>query len=100
MALLGTKKEDIGLDWDADKSTLNISGMVYRPRDDEFLHSRTLKERRIGLFNRTMKLPPEGTNEKDQINGDDTSTKLDNVLIEMVHKVVREWTEILKVDVD
>ena len=99
--LPGTKKEDIGVDWDADKGMLKISGVVHRPGDEEFLQSLTMGERTVGLFNRTVKLPPEGTDEKDQIDGNDISAKLDSgVLVVTVPKVEREWTEILRVDID
>lgn len=37
ISLPGAKKEDVGVNWDAEKSELSIAGVVYRPGDEELL---------------------------------------------------------------
>lgn len=101
VALPGAKKEDVGVNWDADKGVLNIAGVVYRQGNEEFLKTLTKAERKVGMFERTVKLPPPGNNqEKEEVDGDAITAKLeDGILIVTVPKVEREWTEIKKVDI-
>jgi HSP20 family protein len=101
VALPGAKKEDIGVNWDADSSVLNIAGVVYRPGDEEFLKSLSSGERKIGMFERNVKLPPAGAEEKDEIDGFGITARMeDGILIITVPKVEKEWTEIRKVDIE
>ena len=100
VALPGAKKEDIGVNWDPERGVLNIAGVVHRPGDEEFLSTLTSGERKIGLFERSIKLPPVGTSEKDEVDGLSISAKMeDGVLIVTVPKIEKEWTEIHKVDI-
>lgn len=108
VAVPGAKKEDVGVNWDAGKSTLTVSGVVHRPGDEEFLRSMISGERRVGLFERKIKLPPvhqeEGKEEeeesKDEVDGDHITAKMeDGILVVIVPKVEKEWTEIKKVDI-
>lgn len=99
VALPGVKKEDVGVNWDAEKGLLNLAGVVYRQGDEEFLKSLTKSERKVGGFERTVKLPP-GSEEKEEIDGDAITAKLeDGVLVVTVPKVEKEWTEVKKVDI-
>lgn len=99
IALPGAKKEDVGVNWDADKGVLNVAGVVYRQGDEEFLKSLSQSERKVGVFERSVKLPP-GEEEKEEVDGDAISAKLeDGVLIVTVPKVEKEWTEVKKVDI-
>lgn len=101
VALPGAKKEDVGVSWDSDKKILNIAGVVYRPGDEEFLQSLSTSERKVGMFDRAVKLPPDGSDEKDEVDGDSISARIeDGILIITVPKVEREWTEIKKVDIE
>jgi len=81
---------------------LNIAGVVYRHGDEKFLESLTKKERKVGVFERTMKLPLSG-GDKEEIDGDNITAKLeDGVLVVNVPKVEKEesWTEVKRVDIN
>jgi HSP20 family protein len=99
VALPGAKKEDVGVHWDEDKGVLNVAGVVYRQGDEAFLQTLAQSERKVGVFERTVKLPP-GDAEKEEVDGDMITAKLeDGVLVVNVPKVEKEWTEIKKVDI-
>jgi len=99
VALPGAKKEDVGVNWDAEKNELNVAGVLYRQGDEEFLKSLSKAERKVGVFERSVKLPP-GEEEKEEVDGDAISAKLeDGVLVVTVPKVEKEWTEVKKVDI-
>lgn len=100
VALPGAKKEDVGVNWDAEKNELNVAGVVYRQGDEEFLKTLSKKERKVGVFERNVKLPP-GEEEKEEVDGDNITAKLeDGVLIVTVPKLEKEWTEVKKVDIE
>jgi len=100
VALPGAKKEDVGVNWDVEKGVLNLAGVVYRQGDEAFLKTLSQSERKVGVFERTIKLPP-GTEEKEEVDGDAITAKLeDGVLIVTVPKVEKEWTEVKKVDIE
>jgi HSP20 family protein len=99
IALPGAKKEDVGVNWDSDKGVLNLAGVVYRQGDEEFLKKMTKSERKVGVFERSVKLPP-GEEEKEEVDSDAITAKLeDGILIVTVPKVEKEWTEVKKVDI-
>lgn len=100
VALPGAVKEDVGVNWDADKSHLNVAGVVYRPGNEEFLQSLSTGERKVGMFERSIKLPPSNVDEKEEVDGFGITAKMDNgILIVTVPKLEKEWTEIHKVDI-
>lgn len=101
IALPGCKKEDVGVNWDADKGVLNVAGVVYRHGDEEFLKTLSQSERKVGVFEREVKLPP-GNEEKEEVDGDSITAKLeDGVLVVTVAKMEKEenWTEVKRIDV-
>jgi len=99
-ALPGAKKEDVGVNYDSDKGALNVAGVVYRRGDEEFLKTLTTSERKVGMFERTVKLPP-GDEEKEEVDGDAITAKLeDGVLVVTVPKIEKDWTEIKRVDIE
>jgi HSP20 family protein len=101
IALPGARKEDVGVNWDAEKGELNIAGVVYRAGDEEFIASLKTGERRVGVFERSVKLPLE-SDEKVEVDGEEISAKLeDGVLVVRVGKVVKEeaWTDLKRVEV-
>ncbi|CAG2003213.1 unnamed protein product [Fusarium graminearum] len=101
VALPGAKKEDIGLNWDAARSLLKISGVVHRPGDEAFLNTLASSERKVGMFERTVTLPPVGADERDEVDGLGITAKMeDGVLIISVPKAEKEWTEIHKIDIE
>lgn len=100
IALPGAKKDDVGVNWDAEKGVLNVAGVVYRQGEEEFLKTLSQSERKVGMFERSVKLPP-GNEEKEEVDGDSITAKLeDGVLVVTVYKVEKEWTEVKKVDIN
>ncbi|KAH6898613.1 HSP20-like chaperone [Thelonectria olida] len=101
VSLPGAKKEDIGVNWDADRNILNIAGVVHRPGDEEFLNTLASGERKVGMFERNVTLPPEGSERPDEVDASGISAKMeDGILVITVPKVEKEWTEIHKVDIE
>ncbi|KAH8878842.1 HSP20-like chaperone [Thozetella sp. PMI_491] len=100
IALPGAKKEDIAVNWDAAKSSLAVSGVVYRPGDEVFLTGMVAGERKVGLFERSIQLPPAGNDDKEEVDGNGITAKLeDGILVVVVPKAEKEWTEVRKVDI-
>lgn len=100
VSLPGAVKEDVGVNWDADRSQLNVAGVVYRPGSEEFLQTLSSSERKVGMFERSIKLPPTETDEKEEVDGFGITAKMENgILIVTVPKAEKEWTEIHKVDI-
>lgn len=103
VAVPGVKREDIGVNWDPENSTLSVSGVVHRPGDEEFLKTLHSAERRVGVFEKKIVLPPrdlEVQQPKEEIDADGIAAKLDDgVLVIMVPKMEKEWTEVRKVDI-
>ncbi|KAK2028666.1 HSP20-like chaperone, partial [Colletotrichum zoysiae] len=98
-ALPGAKKDDIGVDWNAEKGELRVAGVVYRPGDEDFLATMTSSERRVGMFSRSVPLPPAGS-AREEIDAPSITAKMeDGILIVTVPKLEKEWTEIHKVDI-
>lgn len=99
ISLPGAQKEDIGVNWDGDK--VNVAGVVYRPGNEEFLQSLASSERKVGMFERSIKLPPPGSDDKEDIDGLGITAKMENgILIVTVPKTEKEWTAIHKVDIE
>lgn len=100
LALPGAKKDDIGVDWDADAGLLKVAGVVHRPGDEEFISHLVQGERRVGAFERKITLPPRGA-EKEEVDGLAITAKMeDGVLIVTVPKAEKDWTQIHKVDIE
>ncbi|OTB07556.1 hypothetical protein M426DRAFT_19894 [Hypoxylon sp. CI-4A] len=98
VSLPGAQKEDIGLNWDGEK--INIAGVVHRPGNEEFLQSLAPSERKVGMFERSIKLPPAGSDDKEDIDGVGITAKMENgILIVTVPKTEKEWTQIHKVEI-
>lgn len=104
MALPGAKKEDIAVNWDSDRSHLVVSGVIYRPGDEEFLAGLVNAERKVGLFERMISLPlptQDETAEKEEVDDERITAKMeDGILIIVVPKLERDWTEVRKVDIE
>lgn len=99
VSLPGAKKEDVGVNWDAEKSELSIAGVIYRPGDEAFIAGLKKGERKIGVFERTVKLPL--LNEKEEIDPEQIAAKLeDGVLVVRVGKVEKEIKEVKRVEVN
>jgi HSP20 family protein len=98
ISLPGAKKEDVGVNWDVEKSELNVAGVIYRPGDEEFLKTLAVDERKVGAFERKIRL---GTRANPaSIDADGITAKLeDGVLRVEVPKLDSGYVEIRKVDI-
>jgi HSP20 family protein len=98
VSLAGAKKEDVGVNWDADKSELSVAGVVYRPADEETLKTLALDEREVGVFERKVRLGSRAN--PASVDADGITAKMtDGVLIIRVPKA-EEFVEVKKVDVE
>ncbi|KAK4197772.1 hypothetical protein QBC40DRAFT_100933 [Triangularia verruculosa] len=92
LAVPGAKKQDVGVHWDKDRGVLVVRGVVYRPGDEEFLRGLVTAERKVGLFERKIKMPPVEREEADEeVDEDGITAKLeDGVLVVAVPKRRKE----------
>lgn len=98
-SLPGAKKEDVGVSWDAERSELSIAGVIYRPGDEEMLKTLALDERKIGPFERKVRLGSRAN--PAQVDVDGISAKMeDGVLRVDVPKLDSGYVEIKKVDIE
>ena len=99
MSLPGAKKEDVGVNWDADSSELNIAGVIYRLGDEEFLKKLALDERKVGVFERKIKLGSK--QDPAQVESDGIAAKMeDGILVVTIPKTEKEFVEVKKVDIE
>jgi len=100
VSLPGAKKEDVGVNWDAEKSELSIAGVVYRPGDEELLKTLAMDERKVGPFERKVRLGTRANPALVDVDG--ISAKLeDGVLRVEVPKLSDSgFVEVRKVDVE
>lgn len=99
VSLPGAKKEDVGVSWDAEKSELQIAGVVHRPGDEEFLKTLALDERKVGAFERKVRLGSRANPASIDIEGI-TARMEDGVLRVEVPKLDAGYVEIRKVDIE
>ncbi|KLU84162.1 hypothetical protein MAPG_03207 [Magnaporthiopsis poae ATCC 64411] len=110
VAVPGAKKEDMGIHWQAERSVLAISGVVYRPGDEALQQGLVSSERKTGLFKREVRLPPSpspsssspsaAATGKMDVDAKGIVARLeDGVLSITVPRVEKEWTDVLKVDI-
>ncbi|OAA82507.1 HSP20-like chaperone [Akanthomyces lecanii RCEF 1005] len=105
VALPGVKREDVGVHWDPEHGTLSVSGVVHRPGDEAFLQTLHSAERRVGVFEKKITLPPRDLSaaqeqSREEIDAEGIAAKLDDgVLVIIVPKMEKEWTEVRKVDI-
>jgi HSP20 family protein len=99
ISLPGAKKEDVGVNWDAEKSELSIAGVVYRPGDEEFLKTLEMGERKVGPFERKVRLGTRANPAVVDVEG--ITAKLeDGVLRVEVPKMEEGFVEVKKVDIE
>ncbi|KAF1844326.1 HSP20-like chaperone [Cucurbitaria berberidis CBS 394.84] len=99
VSLPGAKKEDVGVNWDAEKSELAIAGVIYRPGDEEFLKTLAMNERKVGAFERKIRLGTRAT--PAHIDAEAITAKLeDGVLRVEVPKLDTGYVEVRKVDIE
>ena len=100
ISLPGAKKEDVGVNWDAEKSELSVAGVVYRPGDEDFLKTLAMDERKVGPFERKIRL---GTRANPaQIDAEGITAKLeDGILrVEVPKRLDDGFVEVRKVDIE
>ncbi|KAH7080837.1 HSP20-like chaperone [Paraphoma chrysanthemicola] len=99
VSLPGAKKEDVGVNWNAEKSELSIAGVIYRPGDEQFLKTLAMNERKVGPFERKIRLGTRAT--PAHIDADSITAKLeDGILRVEVPKLDTGYVEIRKVDIE
>lgn len=99
ISLPGAKKEDVGVNWDAEKSELSVAGVIYRPGDEDFLKTLALDERKVGAFERKVRLGSRAN--PAQVDADGITAKLeDGILRVEVPKLDKDYVEIKKVDIE
>ncbi|KAF9734906.1 hypothetical protein PMIN06_008314 [Paraphaeosphaeria minitans] len=100
VSLPGAKKEDVGVNWDHEKSELSIAGVIYRPGDEDFLKTLAMDERKVGPFERKVRL---GTRANPAaIDADGITAKLeDGVLrVEVPKMGDSDFVQVRKVDIE
>lgn len=99
VSLPGAKKEDVGVNWDTEKSELSVAGVIYRPGDEEFLKTLEMGERKVGPFERKVRLGTRANPAVVDVEG--ITAKLeDGVLRVEVPKMEEGFVEVKKVDVE
>lgn len=99
VSLPGAKKEDVGVNWNVEKAELCVAGVVYRPGNEAFLKTLTVNERKVGPFERKIRLGTRAT--PAHIDSDGITAKLeDGVLRIEVPKMDGGFVEIKKVDIE
>ncbi|KAF4304806.1 Heat shock protein Hsp20 [Botryosphaeria dothidea] len=99
VSLPGAKKEDVGVSWDAEKSELSIAGVIHRPGDEDFLKTLAMDERKVGAFERKIRLGSRAN--PAQVDDDSISAKLEDGILRVdVPKLDKDYVEIKKVDIE
>jgi HSP20 family protein len=99
LSLPGAKKEDVGVSWDSEKSELTVAGVVHRPGDEEFLQTLAMDERKVGVFERKIRLGSLAN--PANVDVDAISAKLeDGILRVEVPKLDKDYVEVKMVDIE
>ncbi|KAL1296757.1 hypothetical protein AAFC00_000223 [Neodothiora populina] len=90
LSLPGAKKPDLSITYSSPRNSVTVSGVVTRPGvDEEMMDALALDERKVGAFEREIKLE-EGV----KIDEEGISAKLeDGVLRVVVPKILQEEEE-------
>jgi HSP20 family protein len=99
LSLPGAKKEDVGVSWDSEKSELTVAGVIHRPGDEEFLQTLAMDERKVGAFERKIRLGSLAN--PANVDVDAISAKLeDGILRVEVPKLDKDYVEVKMVDIE
>ncbi|WPH03457.1 Hypothetical protein R9X50_00633700 [Acrodontium crateriforme] len=99
VSLPGAKKEDVGVNWDPEHSELSIAGVTYRPGDEELLKMLALDERKVGSFERKIRLGSRAN--PAQVDIDAISAKMEDGILRIeVPKLDSGYVEVKKVDIE
>ena len=99
LSLPGAKKEDLGVNWDADKSELSVAGVIYRPGDEEFLKTLAMDERQVGVFERKVRLGSRARPAMVEVEGISARME-DGILVVRVPKTDAEYVDVRKVEIE
>lgn len=98
ISLPGAKKEDVAVNWDSDKSELSVGGVIYRPGSEEFLKTLALDERKVGVFERKVRLGSRASPAQVEVDG--ISAKMeDGILMVTIPKEDKDFVDVKKVDI-
>lgn len=98
VSLPGAKKEDVGLNYHEAKSELTVAGVIYRPGDEEFLKTLAMGERKVGVFERKVRLGNE--RHPAEVDADGITAKLeDGVLRIELPRLEKDFVSVRKVDI-
>ncbi|PYH96064.1 HSP20-like chaperone [Aspergillus ellipticus CBS 707.79] len=97
-SLPGAKKDAVEVQWDPKKFELNISGVIERPGGEELLKTLALDERRIGTFDRKVRLGSVA--QPVEINVDGITAEMENGILSVkLPKVESDVVMVTKVDI-
>ncbi|PYI16258.1 HSP20-like chaperone [Aspergillus violaceofuscus CBS 115571] len=97
-SLPGAKKDAVEVKWDPRKFELNISGAIERPGDEELRKALALDERRVGAFDRKVRLGSAA--HPVELNADEITAEMENgVLSVRLPKVESDVVMVTKVDI-
>lgn len=99
LSLPGAKKENVDVNYDADKSEVSVAGVITRPGDEAFLKTLALDEREVGVFERKIRLGSRAHPAAVEVEGIHAKME-DGILIITVPKVDREYVDVTKVDIE
>lgn len=99
VSLPGAKKEDVGVNWDTDKSELSVAGVIYRPGDEDFLKTLALDERQVGVFERKVRLGSRASPAMVEEEGMGAKME-DGVLVVTIPKRDSGYVDVKKVDIE
>ena len=88
----------MGVNWDADKSELNVAGVIYRPGDEEFLKTLALDERKVGVFDRKVKLGSKAN--PANVDADGIGAKMEDGVLLITIPKTEEFVDVKKVDIE
>ena len=87
------------MNWDAEKSELSVAGVIYRPGSEELLKTLALDERKVGVFERKIRLGSRAS--PAQVEADGIHAKMeDGVLIVTIPKEDKDFVDVKKVDIE
>ena len=103
VSLPGAKKEDVNVNYNPGRSTLQVSGVVLRPGIDEEMHSALVQDERggeeMGVFEREVELGEKVRGEPANVDAEGVSARLaDGVLVVVLPRFVTEKKKVVVED--
>ena len=95
----GAKKEDVGVNWDPEKSELAVTGVIHRPGNEEFIKTLAMDGRAVGPFEAKIRLGTRAS--PAQVEAEAITAKLDEgVLVVDVPKLEQDAVLVKKVEIE